>query len=52
MAITVKELGDWLTTLQDDDLVAIDDGGLVLQSVENPEVYIEIGGIPEEEETE
>lgn len=46
-----KELKDWLKTMADDTLVAIDDGGLAIVNCENPEGdYIEVGGIPEEDD--
>lgn len=50
MAMTVREIKEWLNTLQDDDLVGVDEGGLCLELVGDPESYCEIGGIPEEEE--
>jgi len=50
MAMTVREIKEWLNTLQDDDLVGIDDGGLCLEVAEDPGTYCEIGGLPEEEE--
>lgn len=51
MAMTVGEVKEWLNSLDDDDLVGIDDGGLALVSVNNPEdIFIEIGGVPEEED--
>ena len=51
MAVTKKELIEWLNGLDDDDLVGIDDGGLTLV-VEDKEDYYEIGGIPEQSEDE
>ncbi len=50
MAMPVKEIREWLDTLNDDDLVGVDDGGLSLQVVDDPGSYCEIGGIPEEDE--
>ena len=47
MAATCGEIMEWLETLNDDDLVAIDDGGLCLCVVDDPDVYLEVGGIPE-----
>lgn len=52
MAMTVGEIKDWLNNLDDDEEVGIDDGGLALQVVHNAEIYIEIGGIPQEGEDE
>lgn len=49
MAITAKELRKWLVTFADDDLVAIDEGGLEILLVRNQNIYLEIGGIPEED---
>ena len=51
MAVTKKELIDWLNSLDDDDLIGIDDGGLIL-TVGGKEDYYEIGGLPEESENE
>ena len=51
MAVTKKELINWLSDLDDDDLIGIDDGGLTLV-VEGKEDYYEIGGLPEESENE
>jgi len=59
--MTKKEIMDWLMEITpyigDDDLIAIDEGGLCLVGVNNsghplsddPEIYLEVGGIPEEE---
>ena len=46
--MTVREVTDWLNTMSDLNHVAIDDGGLSLVMVEDPAIYIEIGGIPED----
>ena len=51
MAVTKKELIDWLSGMGDDDLVGIDDGGLTLV-VEGKDAYYEIGGMPERSEQE
>lgn len=48
MAIQVQELKAWLDNLQDEEVVAIDDGGLILVVVDDPASFIEIGGIPED----
>ena len=50
MAMQVKEIVEWLSTLDENDHVGVDDGGLCLCVVEDPEVYCEIGGMPEGEE--
>jgi hypothetical protein len=51
MAITVKELREWLGCITDEDtLLAIDEGGLTLYEIDHPEYYTEIGGNPDGEE--
>jgi len=52
MAMSVQEIKEWLNTLEDADEVGIDEGGLCLRVVSNTETYCEIGGIPEDSETE
>ncbi len=52
MAVNVKTLRDWLGTLNADSDVAIDEGGLILKAVDDPGVYIEIGGEYEEVESD
>ena len=47
--MTVDQLRDWLRTLKGGDHVGVDEGGLILVVVEHPEVYWEIGGLPEDE---
>lgn len=42
--ISVRELQRWLDTLEPNDSVSIDDGGLALVSNGDPEAYLEIGG--------
>ncbi len=55
MAMSVKEVTDWLNEVSDFNHVAIDDGGLALVEVESKGAdgeynnYLEIGGVPEEE---
>jgi hypothetical protein len=44
--ITVKELKRWLDTLEDDDSVSIDEGGISLLSDQQPDAYLEVGGEP------
>lgn len=48
MAMSVGEVREWLETVSKDAEVAVDDGGLTLVVVGNPQIYCEIGGIPEE----
>jgi len=50
MSMTVKDIQQWLSTLEQEDEVGVDDGGLTLQAVGFPEIYLEIGGLPEEED--
>lgn len=54
MAITIGELQEWIKDcgLTKDDFVCIGDGGLTLEAEGHDleELYIEIGGRPEEEE--
>lgn len=51
MAMTVREVKEWLDSLGDEDLIGIDEGGLALQSIGRIGIYLEIGGIPEGEES-
>ena len=50
--IAVKELERWLKTLEKDDFVFIDDGGLTVCSLGDRNAYIEVGGDPVETERE
>jgi hypothetical protein len=50
MAMLVSEIIVWLESLDDDTLIGIDDGGLQLQEATNSENYLEVGGIPDEDE--
>lgn len=50
MSLTAKELKEWINSLPSGTSVGIDEGGLTLQVVGNPEVYLEIGGLPEDED--
>jgi hypothetical protein len=56
--ISIRELKDWLEQLNDEDGIAIDDGGLTLVVFTEGETtrpdgnYIEVGGIPLDEEEE
>jgi hypothetical protein len=57
-----REIQDWLKTLPEESHIAVDDGGLCLVCVESgPEgatdaeefsEYLEIGGVPDEEDVE
>ena len=51
MAMQVTEIREWLNALNDGDYVGVNDGGLCLEVDGNKEIYLEIGGIPEETET-
>lgn len=46
---TTKVLIAWLLNLPADSSVGIDEGGLTLACVERPEVYYEVGGLPDDE---
>ncbi len=46
MSMDVKEIKDWLDTLDPDDGVGVDEGGLCLVVEGEPDCYLEIGGIP------
>lgn len=51
MSMIVKDIVDWLNTLDPFDCVGVDDGGLCLRCEERPEdAWLEIGGLPEEED--
>ncbi len=57
MAMSVKEVTDWLNEISDLNHVAVDDGGLALVEVESWDGdeycnYLEIGGVPEKQEEE
>lgn len=49
MSATVKELRDWLNTLDHDDVIGIDDGGLTIQVVDYDDApaHFELGGVPD-----
>lgn len=49
MSATVKELRDWLNTLDHDDVIGIDDGGLTIQVVDYDDMpaHFELGGVPD-----
>ena len=48
MAMQKEELKDWIDSVPDGTLIAVDDGGLSLVVVDNQEIYCEVGGIPED----
>jgi hypothetical protein len=48
--IQVAELQEWLATLKPHHYVGVDEGGLTLTVNHHPEVYLEVGGIPEDED--
>lgn len=56
MACTRKQLADWLATFKDEDIVAIDEGGLSLEIYRTvgehgkTEWYFEVGGYPNDDE--
>ena len=50
MAVDKKEIMDWLNSLPEGTEVGIDDGGMILHVVGDPKPYLEIGGIPEDED--
>ena len=52
MAEPVKDIIRWLKTLDAKDAVGVDEDGLTLRSVDDPDAYFEIGGLPEEDEDE
>jgi len=49
MAMLKQDLKKWINSIPDNSEIGIDDGGLTLQVVNHPEIYLEVGGIPEEE---
>jgi hypothetical protein len=50
--MNVMEVQRWLETLSRFDEVGVDEGGLTLRSLLQPKAYLEIGGMPEEEDEE
>lgn len=44
-----REVQEWLDSLPDDAEISIDDGGLCLVTDAESSSYLEIGGLPEEE---
>ena len=45
----VKEIKQWLNTLDESEWIGIGEGGLTLET-EDGEAYLEVGGLPDEEE--
>lgn len=50
MSITRQALINWLNSLPDNSEVGIDEGGLTIQLINDPTVYLEVGGTPTTEE--
>lgn len=50
MSISAKDLKKWINSIPDGTPVGIDDGGLTLQVVGNSDVYLEVGGLPQEDD--
>ncbi len=46
--MSVEEIKSWLSTMEDETMIGIDEGGLILSEVGGP-AYLEVGGIPEED---
>jgi len=46
MAMPISEIKKWLETLNEDDMVGVDDDGLSLSVAFDPNIYLEIGGVP------
>ena len=49
MAMPAHEVASWIKTLKKDDMIGIDEGGLVL-CVAGSVAYLEIGGMPREDD--
>lgn len=49
MAMEAKEIKEWIATVADDKMIAIDEGGLTLV-VQGERSFCEVGGIPLSEE--
>jgi len=47
MAMMARDVKEWLDTVQPDSAVAIDDGGLRLVEVRDPDCWLEVGGLPQ-----
>jgi hypothetical protein len=48
--MSVAELRGWLAGVASDEMVGIDDGGMILCVHGDPDHYLEIGGLPDEPE--
>jgi hypothetical protein len=49
MAMSKAEIQQWLDNLPEDVGVGINEDGLTLQVVNNPDLYLEVGGLPEDD---
>lgn len=52
MSIDKHDLRRWLDTLPEDAQVGINGGGLTLECVEDPKAYLEVGGLPEDDDND
>jgi len=50
MAMKRSAIQKWISTLPGDPEIGVDEGGLCLRVVGDPDPYLEIGGIPVEDE--
>ena len=50
MAISVEELKQWINTLPNEVNIGVDEGGLVLRVEGDPNPYLEIGGLTDEDD--
>ena len=50
--MAVDEIKRWLDTLPPNDSVGVDEGGLQLVSHQDPDAWLEIGGMPLPEDLE
>jgi hypothetical protein len=50
MTMSIRRIKQWPNTIEKHPLVGVSEGGLGLQEVGNEDVYIEIGGLPDEED--
>jgi hypothetical protein len=48
--MTAGELRRWLDTIDPEETIAVDDGGLTLVLVSDENVYMEVGGLPDDED--
>lgn len=52
MAIAAGDLKKWLNDVDDNQGVAVDDGGLALVVVDDQSICIEVGGLPDDDDTD